>query len=115
MLLREEGGGNEHGGLLTAGNLHGAMELTTQPFHLQGRAPHRAGATVAEAAPALLDRCYAIVEENRASLLEMVRATYADDVATMNRLRSRAARQAAELLADAYYTALAIAGEDQAR
>lgn len=101
----------EHGDPMNAGNLHGAMELTTLPFHLRGRAPQRAGATVAAAAPVLLDRCYAIVEENRASLHEMVRATYTDDVATMNRLRSRAARQAAELLADAYFTALSIAAE----
>ena len=102
---------NEHGGTLTAGNLHAAMELTTLPFNLHGRSPQRAAKTVAEAAPKLLDRCYAIVEENKGSLLEMVRATYADDVPTMERLRSRAARQAAELLADAYFTALAIAGE----
>ena len=58
-----------------------------------------------EAAPKLLDRCYAIVEENRADLIEMVRATYANDVPVMERLRSRAAKKAAELLADAYYTA----------
>jgi hypothetical protein len=58
-----------------------------------------------------LDRCYAIVEENKRSLLEMVRATYAEDVATMGRLRSRAAVQAAALLADACYTASSIAAE----
>lgn len=102
---------NEHGGQLTSGNLHAAIELTTPPFALEGRAPQRAGRTVAEAAPPLLDRCYAVVLENRASLLEMVRATYADDTATMDRLRSRAARKAAELLADTYYTALSIAAE----
>ncbi|MDO8543686.1 MAG: hypothetical protein Q7S40_24865 [Opitutaceae bacterium] len=102
---------NEHGGTLRPGDLHGAIELTTLPFNLEGRAPQRAGLTIAESAPKLLDRCYAIAEENRASLLEMVRATYADDLPLMERLRSRAARQAAELLADAYYTALTIAAE----
>lgn len=102
---------NEHGGTLMAGNLHAAMELTTLPFNLGGRPPQRAAMTVSAAAPKLLDRCYGIVEENKRSLLEMVRATYADDVATMERLRSRAATQAAELLADAYYTALSIAAE----
>ncbi|HUR57802.1 MAG TPA: hypothetical protein VM029_08830 [Opitutaceae bacterium] len=102
---------NEHGTTLTAGNLHAAMELTTLPFNLHGRSPQRVGKTVEVATPKLLDRCYATVEENKRSLLEMVRATYADDVPTMERLRSRAARHAAELLADAYYTAWLIAGE----
>lgn len=102
---------NEHGGGLSAGNLHAAIELTTPPFTLAGRTPQRAGATVTEAAPVLLDRCYATVTENQADLLEMVRATFADDLPVMERLRSRAARKGAELLADAYYTALAIAAE----
>lgn len=100
---------NEHGNPLTAGNLHAAMELTVLPFNLAGRAPERAGGTVAEAVPHLVDRCYAIVAENRDDLLEMVRATYADDLRAMERIRSRAARKAAELLADACYTALVIA------
>ena len=100
---------NEHGTGLTAGNLHAAIELTTLPFHLRGREPRRVGDNVAAVAAVLLDRCYAIVAENRADLLDMVRATYADDVPVMERLRSRAARHAAELLADAYYTALSLA------
>jgi hypothetical protein len=104
---------NEHGGTLTAGNLHAAMELTLLPFNLGDRTPQREGATVAEAAPKLLDRCYAIVAENRGDLLEMIRATYANDVPVMERIRSRAARKAAELLADAYYTALAIAAQNR--
>jgi hypothetical protein len=104
---------NEHGGTLTAGNLHAAIELTLLPFNLQGRRPERAGETVKEAAPKLLDRCYAIVEENRGDLVEMVRATYANDIPVMERIRSRAARKAAELLADAYYTVLLLAAEDR--
>jgi hypothetical protein len=100
---------NEHGGTLTAGNLHAAMELTVLPFNLHGRAPELAGHTVEEAAPQLLDRCYAIVQENKADLVEMVRATYANDVPVMERIRSRAARKAAELLADACFTALTLA------
>ena len=99
---------NEHGGALTAGNLHAAMELTVLPFHLHGRAPALAGQTVEEAAAQLLDRCYAIVAENKANLVEMVRATYANDIPVMERIRSRAARKAAELLADAYFTALTL-------
>jgi hypothetical protein len=47
---------NEHGGTLTVGNLHAAIELTLLPFNLQGRRPECAGNTVAEAAPKLLDR-----------------------------------------------------------
>jgi hypothetical protein len=104
---------NEHGGTLTVGNLHAAIELTLLPFNLQGRRPECAGNTVAEAVPKLLDRCYAVVEENRADLVEMVRATYANDVPVMERLRSRAARKAAELLADAFYTALTLADENR--
>jgi hypothetical protein len=100
---------NEHGGTLTAGNLHAAIELTVLPFNLHGRAPELAGNTVEEAAPKLLDRCYAIVQENKADLMEMIRATYANDLPVMERIRSRAARQAAELLADAYFTALTLA------
>jgi hypothetical protein len=99
----------EHGDPLPAGNLHAAIELTLLPFHLRGRAPVSAGMTLAEAAPKLLDRCYAIVEENRNDLVEMVRATYANDLPVMEKIRSRAARKAAELLADAYYTALVLA------
>ena len=64
---------------------------------------------VTDAAPKLLDRCYAIVEENKADLIEMIRATYANDIPVMERIRSRAARKAAELLADAYFTALTLA------
>lgn len=100
---------NEHGGTLTAGNLHAAIELTVLPFNLHGRALELAGNTVEQAAPKVLDRCYAIVQENKADLVEMVRATYANDVPVMERIRSRAARKAAELLADAYFTALTLA------
>ncbi|MGH7958040.1 MAG: hypothetical protein ACREH8_13690, partial [Opitutaceae bacterium] len=60
------------------------------PFNLDGRPPQREGKTVADAAPKLLDRCYTIVKENRGDLLEIVRATYANDLAVMERLRSRA-------------------------
>lgn len=101
----------EHGSPLSAGNLHAAIELTLVPFNLHGRPPVCAGPNVADAAAELLDRCYAIVEENRRDLVEMVRATYANDSATMDRLRSRAARQAAELLADACFTALTLADQ----
>lgn len=102
---------NENGRPLKPGELHAAIELTTLPFTLDARPPKRVGKTVSDATPQLLDRCYAIVEENRAHLLEMVRAVYADDTPVVERLRSRAARQGAELLADAYYTAFAIAAE----
>lgn len=92
--------------------LHAAIELTTVAFRLDGP-PKMAGKNVSGAATELLNRCYAIIRDNRAHLLEMVRATYADDPPVMERLRSRAAKQGAELLADAYYTALllAVAGE----
>lgn len=100
---------NEHGGNLSPGNLHAAIELTIPPLSLAGRGPQKAGETVPEAAAALLDRCYAVVVQNEADLLEVVRATYADDLPTLERLRLRAARHGAELLADAFFTALSIA------
>ncbi|MDO8544401.1 MAG: hypothetical protein Q7S40_28510 [Opitutaceae bacterium] len=90
--------------------LHAAIELTTAAFRLDGT-PKPAGGNVSDAATELLKRCYAIIRDNRAHLLEMVRATYADDRPVMERLRSRAAKQGAQLLADAYYTALLLADD----
>ena len=72
--------------------LHAAIELTTEPFRLK-RPARIAGKSVAEAAIAVLNRCYAIIRDNRAHLLEMVRATYTDDRPVMERLRSRAAKE----------------------
>ncbi|MCI0418573.1 MAG: hypothetical protein L0312_05015, partial [Acidobacteria bacterium] len=90
-------------------HLHTAIEITAPEFDLGGRMPQQTGQSVAQAAERLLERCYAIIKDNRAHLLEMVRAVYADDEATMNRLRLRAARAGSELLADAYYTAFLLA------
>lgn len=92
-------------------NLHEAMEKTVPEFDLGGRAPASTGETVSEAAMSLRERCYTIVKDNRAHLVEFVRATYAEDYATMNRLKLRAARAGAELLADAYFTAFLLAEE----
>lgn len=92
-------------------HLHKAIEITAPEFDLGTRAPRSVGVSVAEAASNLLDRCYAIIRDNRAHLLELVRAVYADDEATMDRLRLRAAMAGAEMLADAYYTAFTLAGD----
>ena len=90
-------------------NLHAAIEFTTPRFSLEGRPPMRVGNTVSDAATELLVRCYAIIDQNRADVVEMVRAVYFDDMPVIERLRLRAATQGAELLADAYFTALSLA------
>ncbi len=91
--------------------LHTVIERSTPEFDLGSRAPRSAGSSVQEAAANLLDRCYTLVKQNRAGLIELVKAVYADDEAKVNRFRLIAARAGAELLADAYYTAFVLAGE----
>ena len=59
----------------------------------------------------LLERCYVIVRGNRENLETLVKAIYAGDEATVDRMRRDAARRGAELLADAYYSAFLFAGE----
>jgi hypothetical protein len=80
--------------------LHTVIENSSPEFDLGTRAPHR------ETAQTLLDRCYAVIRQNRGSLIELVRDVYADDREGMDRFRLRSARVGAELLADAYYSAL---------
>lgn len=94
---------------LAGGGQAGCNEITAPEFDLGTRAPRSVGDSVAEAASNLLDRCYAIIRDSRAHLLELVKAVYADDEATMDRLRLRAAMAGAEILADAYYTAFSLA------
>ena len=81
--------------------LHRLIEASSPEFDLGTRAPVRT------TSGPLLQRCYRIVKENRWDLKEIVALLYADDQAGLNRYRLRAARAGAELLADAYYTALA--------
>jgi hypothetical protein len=89
--------------------LHPAIERSAPAFDLAGRAPRKAGDTVEQAAEVLLEQCYAIVRRNRENLETMVKAVYAGDLATADRLRLEAARRGAELVADAWYTALLMA------
>ena len=91
--------------------LHPAIERSAPAFELAGRAPQRAGKTVPQAAEELLLRCYRIIRMNREELETLVKAVYANDVATVDRIREQAARKGAELLADAYYTAFTLAAE----
>jgi len=91
--------------------LHTVIERSTPEFDLGSRAPQMAGQTVSQAAASLLDRVYAAIRVNRAGLIELVPAVYADDQATMDRFRLKAATAGAEVLADAYYTAFVLAGE----
>ncbi len=70
--------------------LHPALEITAPEFDLGTRSAQMVGRSIHEAAATLLDRCYAIIRDNRARLLEMVRAVYTDDDDTLNRLRLKA-------------------------
>jgi len=80
--------------------LHRLIEASSPEFDLGSRKP------VQVTSQALLDRCYRVVKENRWDLKEIVSLTYAGDEAGLDRYRLRAAKAGAELLADAYYTAL---------
>jgi hypothetical protein len=80
--------------------LHQTIERSAPQVDLTGRAPRR------ESAEVLLARCYRVVRGNRESLETLVKAVYAHDEATVDRMRREAAERGAELLADAYYTAL---------
>jgi len=91
--------------------IHRAIEQVVPDFDLAGRVPRSAGRIVAEAARNLLERTYQQVKKNRANLLEVVRALYADDETKLNEFRLQAGRAGAELLADALYTALVLSGE----
>lgn len=91
--------------------LHQVIERSAPAFDLAGRAPRRAGASVSQAAEALLERCYVIVRGNRENIEALVKALYAGDEATVDRMRRDAARRGAELVADAYYSAFLFAGE----
>jgi hypothetical protein len=93
--------------------LHPTIERSAPVFDLGGRSPERAGATVAEAANALLLRCYIVIRKNRERLEMLVKAVYAGDTAAVDEIRLEAARRGAELLADAYYTALLLAESTQ--
>ena len=89
--------------------LHTVIERSAPDFDLGSRAPKAAGRNIPEAAANLLDRTYAVIKSNRADLITLVQATYADDTASMDRLRHQATVAGAELLADAYYTAFVLA------
>ncbi len=81
--------------------LHTVIEHSSPEFDLGSRVPH------VESPQRLLDRCYAVIKLNRAHLIELVKLVYAGDEAGLDRYRLESARAGAELLADAYYSALA--------
>lgn len=80
--------------------LHMIIEHSSPEFDLGGRAP------VKQSSRELLDRCYRIIKLNRSHLADIVRAVYADDQEGLDVYRLQSARFGAELLADAYFTAL---------
>src|SRR5437764_3826636 len=90
--------------------LHTVIERSSPDFNIDSRQPRSAGGTISEPAASLLDRIYAAIRVNRAGLIELVRATYAEDQPAMDRFRLNAARTGAEILSDAYYTAFSLAG-----
>src|SRR5262249_35248126 len=80
--------------------LHTFIENSSPEFDLGSRRPQP------QSTERLLDRCYAIIRRNRANLIELVKSVYAGDEPALNRFRLEAAKSGAELLADAYYSAL---------
>jgi hypothetical protein len=80
--------------------LHTIIEHSSPEFDLGSRAPQR------QTAQQLLDRCYAVIRHNRANLIDLVKLVYAGDEAGMDRCRLESARSGAELLADAWFSAL---------
>ena len=93
--------------------LHPAVERSAPAFDLGARSPRKAGSSVAQAAQLLLERCYEIVRQNREELETIVKAVYSGDSSTADRIRLKAARRGAELVADAWYTALLLAERPQ--
>jgi hypothetical protein len=92
-------------------DLHTEIERTTPEFDLGGRRPTVAGATVRQAAERLVDRTYAAIEANRKVTIDLVKALYIADGDTIDRCRQLGARAGAELIADAYRTALEFAAK----
>ena len=80
--------------------LHTLIEHSSPDFDLGSRPPHK------ETIQGLLDRCYAIIRQNRGNLIELVKLAYAGDESGMDRFRLQSAKAGAELLADAYFTTL---------
>jgi hypothetical protein len=91
-------------------NIHKILEQSAPGFNLAGRAPRKLDRHVAAVAKAVLERCYAQAAQNRRDLPAMVRAACARDEQTLNVYRLRAAKRAAEILADALYSILGMAG-----
>jgi hypothetical protein len=80
--------------------LHTIIEHSSPEFDLGSRAPHIA------TPQQLLDRCYAIIRQNRGNLIELVKLVYAGDETGMDRFRLESGTAGAGLLADAYFSAL---------
>jgi hypothetical protein len=69
--------------------LHTVIERSAPELDPGSRAPRSAGSNVPAAAANLLDRTYVAIKSNRADLIELVRATYAGDVQTMDKFRHK--------------------------
>jgi hypothetical protein len=91
-------------------SLHAVIERSAPAVDLAGRAPQPAGHTVRVAASNLLGRVYRSIRQNREDLDGLVEAAERNDEAAMNRFRHKAAIAGAELVADAFTTAFALAG-----
>ncbi len=88
--------------------VHSILERATPPITLGARKPKRCGAGLFDSIGNVLDRLYAAADQNRTDLPDMIRAAAAKDETTLNRYRARAAKSAAELLADTLYTLIEI-------
>ena len=85
-------------------DIHAFIERSVPEFTLAGRAPRKVGDHIVSAAEAILAQCYSAMEQNRRDLPVMVKAACARDQRALDVYRLRAARRAAEILADALFT-----------
>lgn len=91
-------------------SLHAFIERSSPAVDMKGRVPKPAGRTVREAASNLLGRTYRAIRQNHEGLDELVAAAGRGDETAMNRFRHKAAAARTELVADAYFTAITLAG-----
>lgn len=82
-------------------NLHRALEHSVPEFSIAKRASAARGGTLLDGLNSILDRVYSGAERNRRSLPGLVRAVRENNVAGVEAHRTWAAREAAEILADA--------------
>jgi hypothetical protein len=90
-------------------NVHSVLERHIPEFTLIGRRPRILGRHLEVTAKGILERCYEGARLNRRELPAMVKAASLQNEEALNAYRLRAGRWAAEILADALYSAFGMA------